>query len=136
MWKCPRCQREFANTNQDHYCENAQTIDEYINRQSPEIQPLIRAISETIRVAAPEAEEKISWRMPTFWQRKNIIHFAAFKKHIGIYPGDEAIVEFAERLSENKTSKGSIQLPLDKPIDHELISDIVRWRIEKENPEK
>jgi uncharacterized protein YdhG (YjbR/CyaY superfamily) len=75
--------------------------------------------------------------MPTFWQRENLIHFAAFKHHIGIYPGGEAVGVFANRLTAYKTSKGAIQLPLDKPIDHALIADITRWRVEQvdaENP--
>ena len=69
--------------------------------------------------------------MPTFWKGENIIHFAAFKNHLGIFPGGEAVGVFAERLAGYKTSKGAIQFPFDKPIDHELISDITRWRIEQ-----
>jgi uncharacterized protein YdhG (YjbR/CyaY superfamily) len=65
----------------------ANNIDEYIAAQSPEVQPLLRQIRETIRAAAPDAVEKISWQMPTFWQNENRIHFAAFKKHISIFPG-------------------------------------------------
>lgn len=67
--------------------------------------------------------------MPTFWQGENLIHFAVFKKHIGLYPGGEATAAFAERLSGYKTSKGAVRLPLGKPIDYELIADIVRWRV-------
>ena len=67
--------------------------------------------------------------MPTFWQSENLIHFAAYKKHVGIYPGGEAIPVFAQRLTGYKTSKGAIQFPLDKPIDHALIADITRWRV-------
>jgi uncharacterized protein YdhG (YjbR/CyaY superfamily) len=109
----------------------ATTIDEYIAEQAAEAQPLLRAVRDTIHAAAPEATERISWRMPTFWQGENLIHFAALKKHIGIYPGGEAVGVFAERLTGYKTSKGTIQFPLDKPIDHELISDIARWRVEQ-----
>lgn len=112
--------------------EKPSVIDEYIMTQASEIHPLLRQIRETIRAAAPEAVEKISWRMPTFWQGENIIHFAAFKKHIGIYPGGEAVGVFAERLIGYKTSKGAIQLPLDKPIDYALITDIAKWRLEKQ----
>jgi uncharacterized protein YdhG (YjbR/CyaY superfamily) len=67
--------------------------------------------------------------MPTFWQGENLIHFAAFKNHIGLYPGGEATSKFAESLAVYKTSKGAIQLPLDKPIDYGLITDIVKWRL-------
>jgi uncharacterized protein YdhG (YjbR/CyaY superfamily) len=104
-------------------------INEYIAEQSAEVQPLLQKIRETIRTAAPDAAEKISWNMPTFWQKENLIHFAANKKHIGIYPGGEAVGVFAERLVGYKTSKGAIQFPLNKPIDYELIADIVRWRL-------
>ena len=69
--------------------------------------------------------------MPTFWQKENLIHFAAFEHHIGIYPGAEAVVVFKKRLTEYKTSKGAIQLPLDKPIDYSLITEITLWRVEQ-----
>ena len=104
-------------------------IDDYIANQREDIQPLLQTIRETIHLAAPDATEKIAWRMPTFWQGENIMHFAAFKNHIGIYPGGEAVGVFADRLSGYKTSKGAIQLPLNQPIDKQLITDIVHWRI-------
>ncbi|MGF7004090.1 uncharacterized protein YdhG (YjbR/CyaY superfamily) [Lachnospiraceae bacterium PF1-21] len=129
MWKCEKCGREFKNQNQDHYCGKVETIDQYISEQSEEVQPILHKVRETIRKAAPEATEKISWSMPTFWQQENLIHFAAFKKHIGIYPGDLSLLTFADRLKEYKHSKGAIQLPLDKPIDYKLIEDITKWRV-------
>jgi uncharacterized protein YdhG (YjbR/CyaY superfamily) len=109
----------------------ATTIDEYIDEQSVEVQPLMRAVRDTARAAAPKATEKISWSMPTFWQGENLIHFAAFKYHIGVYPGGDAVSVFADRLNGYKTSKGAIRFPIDKPIDHALIADIVRWRVEQ-----
>ena len=129
MWQCSVCMREFKNKDQEHFCVPKNDIDEYIESQKEDVQPMLQSIRKTIREEAPEASEKISWQMPTFWQGENLIHFAAFKKHIGLYPGSEAIVVFADRLTGYKTSKGAIQLPLDKPIDHELISDIVKWRV-------
>ncbi|SMC49604.1 iron chaperone [Papillibacter cinnamivorans] len=131
--KCPRCGRELESTNLDHCCDKENAIDAYIAAQPSGVQPLLQRIRETIHAAAPNAIEKISWRMPTFWQGENLIHFAAFKKHIGLYPGGEAVGVFAERLAGYKTSKGAIQLPLDKPMDHKLIADIVRWRVENLN---
>ncbi len=131
MWTCPKCGREFKNTEQDHFCVKPNSIDEYIAAQPEEVRPLLQGIRETIRAVAPEATEKISWQMPTFWQGENLIHFAAFKKHVGLYPGGEATTHFAERLAGYKTSKGAIQLPLGKPIDYELIADIVRWRVKQ-----
>ena len=132
MWECPKCGRTFKNTEQDHFCVKPNGIDEYIAEQPEDVRPRLQSIRETIRAAAPEASEKIAWQMPTFWQGENLIHFAAFKKHIGLYPGGEATAEFAERLAGYKTSKGAIQLPLGKPIDHQLITDIVRWRLKQQ----
>jgi uncharacterized protein YdhG (YjbR/CyaY superfamily) len=131
MWKCRKCGREFEKKEQDHFCIEPNSIDEYISLQPENIRPLLQRIRETIHEVAPKSIEKISWQMPTFWQGENIIHFAAFKKHIGLYPGGEVTTEFSERLSGYKTSKGAIQLPLDKQIDYELIKDIVRWRISR-----
>jgi len=129
MWKCPECGREFKKTNQDHYCgEKPANIDEYIAALPEDMQAILIKIRETIRNAAPDSVERISWSMPTFWQGENLIHFAAFKKHIGIYPGDMTDSPFEERLTVYHRTKGAIQFPLDKPIDYELISDITRWR--------
>jgi len=132
MWKCLRCGREFKNTEQDHFCVKPNSIDEYIAAQPEDVRPLLQNIREAIRAAAPEATEKISWQMPTFWQGEDLIHFVVVKKHIGLYPGGEATSDFPERLTGYKTSKGAIQLPLGKPIDYELITDIVRWRLKRE----
>lgn len=131
MWKCLKCGREFKNMEQNHFCVKPNSIDEYIFAQPEDMRPLLQSIRENIRAAAPEAIEKISWQMPTFWQGENLIHFAAFKNHIGLYPGGEATSEFSGRLTGYKTSKGAIQLPFGKPIDYELITDIVRWRVKQ-----
>lgn len=131
MWRCPKCGRTFQKTGQDHFCEKPDSIDAYIAAQPEAVQPLLKQIRETIHAAAPEAAEKLSWQMPTFWQGENLVHFAAFQKHIGLYPGGEATTVFAERLKDYKTSKGAIQLPLNQPIDYTLITDIVHWRVER-----
>ena len=129
MWQCPNCRRNFKNVNQSHSCgSKLSTIDEYISAQPEEIRPLLEKIRKTIRKAAPASTEKISWSMPTFWLGENLIHFAAFKNHIGIYPGDLSRIPFAEKLSAYKTTKGAIQFPLDKPIDYKLIAEIARFR--------
>ena len=128
MWKCPECGREFNSLNQDHSCgESPKTIDEYISKQPENIQPLLIQVRDTIRLVLPEAKEKISWRMPTYWDNHNIIHFAAFKKHVGIYPGPLAIEYFAERLTGYKTSKGAIQIPYSDSLPLKLIADIAKW---------
>ena len=130
-WKCPKCGREFSRENQDHYCVKPKTIDEYISIQDEKIVPILNEVREIISTAIPEAEEKISWSMPTYWKGRNIIHFAASKKHLGIYPGDEATAEFADELKEYDVSKGTIRLPYDKPLPEDLIQNIAKWCYEK-----
>ena len=106
-------------------------IDEYILEQDEMIRPRLNEIRNIIRTAIPDAEERISWKMPTYWKGRNIIHFAAQKNHIGIYPGGEAVGVFADRLTEYKTSKGAIQLPNRKELPLELIAEIARWSYER-----
>ena len=102
-------------------------IDEYILKQNEDLRPQLNAIRDTIRAASPDAVEKISYQMPTYWKGRNIIHFAAFKNHIGLYPGGEAPVVFADKLEGFKTSKGTIQFPMDKELPLELIAEIAAW---------
>ena len=130
-WKCPRCGREFDRQNQDHYCIKPQDIDEYISAQEEKIQPKLKEIRSVFQKAIPEAMEKISWSMPTYWKGRNIIHFAASRKHLGVYPGDEAISVFADELSSYDVSKGTIRLPYDEPLPVELLERIARWCYEK-----
>lgn len=133
MWKCPKCGRTFKKTNQDHYCGEAPvTIEEYMERQPEEVQPYLQQVNQAIKNAIPDTKEKISWSMPTYWKKHNLIQFAAFKKHIGLYPGPEAVAVFADRLTEYKTSKGAIQFPYNKPLPLELIAEIAKW-CEREN---
>jgi uncharacterized protein YdhG (YjbR/CyaY superfamily) len=107
------------------------TIDEYIALYPPEIQKRLTQIRETIRKAAPKSVEKISYAMPTFWQKENLIYFAAQKKHIGLYPGAEGVAAFANDLKEYKTTKGAIQLPYNKDLPLDLIAKITRFRVKK-----
>jgi uncharacterized protein YdhG (YjbR/CyaY superfamily) len=107
------------------------TFDEYTGQFPPEIQERLVALRETIHNAAPEAAEKISWRMPTFVQNGNLVHFAAHKNHIGLYPGPAAIEAFADRLTGYESSKGAIQFPNKTPLPLELIREIVLYRIEQ-----
>ena len=127
-WKCPKCGRTFQHTNQDHYCGEAPaTIEEYIKRQPEQAQDFLRQINNAVRAALPDAVEKISWSMPTYWKKHNLIQFAAFKKHVGLYPGPEAVEAFADRLQAYKASKGAIQFPYDKPLPLALIGEIAKW---------
>ena len=130
MWKCPKCGCTFKNENQSHYCGKApETIDEYILAQDEKIRSQLQSVRNVISARLPDATEKISWSMPTWWQGHNIIHFAAAKKHIGLYPGAEAVTEFAERLDQAgcKYSKGSIQIPYSNELPLDLIAEIADW---------
>lgn len=102
-------------------------IEDYICIQPEKAQTYLRQVNETIRAAIPEAAEKISWQMPTYWKKHNLIQFAAFKKHIGLYPGPKAIEIFSDHLKAYKTSKGAIQFPYDQPLPLELIAQIAQW---------
>ncbi|GAB3920442.1 iron chaperone [Larkinella terrae] len=101
----------------------------YIADFSPETQELLIQIRETIRKAAPNASETISYGMPTFTLNGNLVHFAAFKNHIGFYPVPSGIEAFKEELSKFKGAKGSVQFPLDQPMPLDLITRIVEFRV-------
>lgn len=109
-----------------------QNIDEYIAGFPNDVQELLQKIRMTIRKAAPDAEETINYQMPTFTLNGNLVHFAAFKKHIGFYPTPRGIEAFREELSAYGGGKGTVQFQLDKPIPYALIRKIVKFRV-KEN---
>ena len=90
-WKCPKCGREFSRKDQDHYCVKPQTIDEYIVLQDEAVQSRLREVRAIIHAAIPDAKERISWSMPTFWKGTNLLHFAVFKKHIGFFLAEQRI---------------------------------------------
>ena len=127
MWKCPNCGRSFSREKQQHYCGKIETIDQYIDTQAEISRPYLKEVRQILHEAIPEAQEKISWSMPTFWKGRNIIHFAASKKHLGLYPGGEATGVFADRLADYDVSKGTIRLPYDKPLPKDLITEIAVW---------
>jgi len=108
---------------------NYETIDEYIATFQKETQKILEEIRATIKAAAPDAEEKISYQMPTFFLNGNLIHFAAFKNHIGIYPTPSGTQAFKDEISMYQGAKGSIRLPIDEPMPLELISRITKFRV-------
>ena len=110
-------------------------IDEYIAGFPKDVQKSLEKIRRTIRKAAPDAEETISYQMPTFTLRGNLVYFAAYKKHIGLYPAPRGIEQFKKELSAYEGSKGTVRFPLDEPIPFELISRIVKFRA-KDNLER
>ena len=110
----------------------AKNINEYIAGYPDDVQKILQKIRTTIRKAAPDAKEAISYQIPTFTLKGNLVHFAAFKKHIGFYPTSGAIAKFQRELSAYEGAKGTARFPLDKPIPFSLISKIVKFRV-KEN---
>ena len=110
-------------------------IDEYIARFPADVQEKLTKLRAMIRGAAPDAEEKISYQMPTFTLAGNLVHFAAYKNHIGFYPTPSGIEKFKSELSVYKGAKGSVQFPLDQPIPYDLVREIVIFRVQ-ENLEK
>ena len=131
MWKCPGCGRAFARQDQLHFCGKPQTADEYIAARDEAVRPKLRQLRAVIASAIPEAEERISWSMPAFWRGRNLIHFAAAKKHIGLYPGGRATAVFAKELEGFEVSKGTVRLPRGGELPEELIARIARWCLEE-----
>lgn len=112
-----------------------ESVDEYISQFPAEIQEILQKLRKVIKEAAPDAVEKISYQMPTFALSGNLVHYAAFKNHIGFYPAPSGIEAFKEELSGYKGAKGSVQFPLNQELPYELISRIVQFRA-AENKEK
>jgi uncharacterized protein YdhG (YjbR/CyaY superfamily) len=112
------------------------TMDGYIAAFPPEIQGILRKLRLAIRESAPNAEETIRYGIPTFRQNGNLVHFAAFKKHIGFYPTPSAIAVFKNELSPYKQAKGSVQFPIDEPIPFGLVKRIVRYRVRENESRK
>lgn len=106
-------------------------IDEYIKQYPKDVQKILQQIRETIHAVAPDALEKISYGIPTFTLKGNLVHFGAYKTHIGFYPGPLGIETFKKELSGYTTSKGTVQFPLDKPIPYDIITKIVEFRVKK-----
>ncbi|MHA7583345.1 iron chaperone [Paenibacillus vandeheii] len=110
-------------------------VDEYISQFPLDVQVKLQALRQLIRETAPNAVEKINYKMPTYAEHGNLVHFAAYAKHIGFYPGASGIEAFKEELSRYKGAKGSVQFPLDQPLPEELIRRIVEFRVQ-ENAKK
>ena len=114
---------------------NIRTVDDYIAQFPDDVQAVLRQVRKTIKEAAPQAEETISYAMPTFKLNGNLVHFAGYKRHIGFYPAPTGIEQFKDEISAYKWAKGSLQFPLTEPIPFDLIRRIVLFRV-SENVEK
>jgi uncharacterized protein YdhG (YjbR/CyaY superfamily) len=110
----------------------ATTIDQYISEAPQEVQERLNNLRTVIKAEVPDAEERIAYAMPTFSQNGNLVHFAYFKNHIGFFPAPSGIENFKDELAKYKTSKGTVQFPLDEDIPMDLVREIVRFRL-KEN---
>ncbi len=118
----------------DH--KTAKNIDEYIAIFPKETQDKLQQLRQAIHQAAPDAQETISYQMPAFKQDEVLVWFAAYQEHIGLYPKASAIEAFKTELSGYKTSKGTIQFPLDQPLPLDLVKEIVRFRLKKKESER
>lgn len=110
-------------------------IDEYIQQFPSEIKPILVKLKSVILKAAPNASETIKYGIPTFYLEGNLVHFAAYKHHIGFYPAPSGLKAFQKEIDQFKNSKGAVQFPIDKPLPYDLITKIVKFRV-KENIEK
>jgi uncharacterized protein YdhG (YjbR/CyaY superfamily) len=114
--------------------QQSNNIDEYISNFPKTVQYSLKKIRQVIKESAPEAEETINYQMPTFKLNGNLVHFAAFKTHIGFFPTPSAIAAFKKELSKYKTSKGTIRFPIDEPIPFDLVRKIVKYRVKQNSP--
>jgi uncharacterized protein YdhG (YjbR/CyaY superfamily) len=112
------------------------TIDDYIQSFPADVRAILSELRSTIRESAPQAVEKISYRIPTFYLNGNLVHFAAFERHIGFYPGPSGIARFRKELAKYKSAKGSVQFPLDEPLPLDLIAAIVEFRVGENSRKK
>ena len=106
-------------------------IDEYIAGFPRDVQQVLKQIRATIKKVAPDAEEAIKYQIPTFVLNENLVHFAAFKNHIGFYPTPSSIEAFKDELSRYESAKGSVQFPIDEPMPLSLIGKIVKFRVKE-----
>lgn len=107
----------------------ATTIDDYIAGFPPDVRQILQELRGTIRAAAPQAEETINYGIPTYKLNGNLVHFAAYKRHIGFYPTPSGVEAFSEQLAPYAVSKGVVKFPLGEPLPQELIQEIVAFRV-------
>ena len=128
MWICPKCGREFKRRNQSHYCgEPPKTVEDYILQQEEEVQSYLWLLHQTILRALPDAKERIAWSMPSYDLKEPIVQFSAFKNHVSLYAGADAIQYFEEKLQGYVCKKSAIYLNYDQPLPEGLITEIVKW---------
>lgn len=112
--------------------KTSNTIDEYIAQYPKEVQLVLEKMRKTIHEVVPEASENISYGIPTFKLNGNLVHFGAFKKHVGFFPGSSGVAAFQKELTQYVTSKGTIQFQLNEPIPYDLIKKITEFRVKEQ----
>jgi len=108
-----------------------QTVDNYIAGFPKDVQVILQKVRQTIREAAPEMEETIKYAIPTYVQKGNMLSFAGYKKHIGIYPAPAGTKKFQKELAAYRAAKSTVQFPLDRPIPYDLLSQLVKFRVKE-----
>jgi len=121
--------RRIANMKTDN--ESPKNIDEYVAGFPCDVQDILKQLRTTIKKAAPDSEEAIKYRIPTFVLNGNLVHFAAFKNHIGFYPTPSGIEQFKDELAQYKSAKGSVQFPINRPMPLSLVEKIVKFRVKE-----
>ncbi len=110
---------------------NPKNISSYIRNEPAPVQKVLRRVRTLVAKAAPRATEKLAWGMPTFYLEGNLLHFAAFKEHMSIFPGTDAIIHFKRELARFPTSKGTIQIPYEESIPAALVAKIVKYCVKR-----
>lgn len=132
MWTCPTCNRSFSKMNQSHSCTVRQeTIEAYIEVQQEVYRPTLHALHLCILTSMGEVEERMSWGMPTYYKKGNLLHFSVHANHVTLHVGQEVLTHFSARLEGYTTGKGSIQLSFSKDLDLGLVADIARFVYEQ-----
>lgn len=132
MWTCPTCNRSFARVNQSHSCTVRQkTIEAYVAAQQETHRPALNALHQCILTSMGEVEQRMSWGMPTYYKKGNLLHFSVHANHVTLHVGQEVLTHFSARLEGYTTGKGSIQLPFSKDLDLGLVADIARFVYEQ-----
>ncbi|MBQ2726021.1 MAG: DUF1801 domain-containing protein [Clostridia bacterium] len=127
MWTCPKCGREFKRTNQGHYCGKApETVEEYMESQSPEAQAYIAGLREILLRCIPDVTERIAWSMPVYKKGNRSISFSACKKHISLYIDEDVLEIVRPQLSEFVIKKNAVYLPYDRVLPEDVIETIVK----------
>lgn len=110
------------------------TIDEYIAGYPPEVQAILKKVRSTIKSAAPDAVEAIKYQIPTFVLNGNLVSFAAYKQHIGLYPIPAGTQKFQKAIAVYRAAKSTLRFPLDEPIPYDLISQLVKYLVKERVP--